>query len=96
MVFKRAPKTAQQVALAMALKESDDYLLSRGKIWVFVGKYFDPGGDLSKTREYVSYAYAPSWDAKHPEDWLEGSSAALQAMPIVVMSVSHRPSKAMG
>jgi len=49
-----------------------------GKIWVFCGRYFDPGGDLSKTVEYVSYAYAPTWEAVHPETWLEGSSAILQ------------------
>lgn len=49
-----------------------------GKIWVFCGRYFDPGGDLSKTVEYVSYAYAPTWEAVHPEDWLQGSLATLQ------------------
>ncbi|MEL6190006.1 MAG: transposase, partial [Myxococcota bacterium] len=49
-----------------------------GKIWTFCGRYFDPGGDLSKTIEYVSYAYAPTWEAVHPEDWLRGSSAILQ------------------
>jgi transposase len=50
----------------------------KGKIWVFCGRYFDPGGDLSKTVEYVAYAYAPTWEAVHPEDWLRGSSAILQ------------------
>lgn len=49
-----------------------------GKVWVFVGRDFDPGGDLSKTIEYVAYAYAPTWEAKHPEAWLEGSTAILQ------------------
>jgi len=49
-----------------------------GKIWVFSGLYFDPEGDLGKTVEYVSYAYAPTWEAKHPEDWLRCSKAILQ------------------
>jgi transposase len=49
-----------------------------GKIWVYSGRYFDPGGDLSKTIEHVAYAYAPTWEAKHPEIWLEGSTAILQ------------------
>lgn len=49
-----------------------------GKMWVFVGRSFDPGGDLSKTREYVSFAYAPTWEAIHPEKWLETSRAVLQ------------------
>lgn len=49
-----------------------------GKLWTFCGRYFDPGGDLAKTVEYVAYAYAPTWEAVHPEDWLRGSSAVLQ------------------
>lgn len=49
----------------------------KGRVWVFCGLYFDPGGDLSKTTEYVSYAYAPTWEAKHPESWLDGCTAAL-------------------
>lgn len=49
-----------------------------GHIWVFIGRYFDPGGDLSKTEEYVCYLYAPTWEAKHPEAFLAGSTALLQ------------------
>lgn len=49
-----------------------------GKFWVFVGLKFDPSGDLRRTREYVAYAYAPNWEAVHPEEWLKGSRAALQ------------------
>ncbi len=49
-----------------------------GKMWVFVGRYFDPGGDLSKTLTYVAYQYAPTWEAEHPEKWLRDSKAMLQ------------------
>ena len=49
-----------------------------GHIWVFVGRKYDPGGDLSKTRELVYYLYAPTWEAKHPEEFLKGCTAALQ------------------
>lgn len=51
---------------------------AKGHIWVFVGRKFDPGGDLSKTREFVFYLYADTWEAKHPETFLSGSRAALQ------------------
>ncbi|HEX9642185.1 MAG TPA: transposase, partial [Candidatus Krumholzibacteria bacterium] len=32
----------------------------RGHLWVFVGRKYDPGGDLSLTREFVFYLYAPT------------------------------------
>lgn len=50
----------------------------RGHIWVFVGRKYDPGGDLTKTQEFVYYLYAPTWHAKYPEDFLNGCSAVLQ------------------
>jgi transposase len=50
----------------------------RGHIWVFVGRKYDPGGDLSKTQEFVYYLYAPTWHAKYPEEFLDGCSAVLQ------------------
>ena len=49
-----------------------------GHIWCFVGKNYDPGGDLRKTIEQVVYTFAPTWEAKYPEDFLAGSKAALQ------------------
>lgn len=50
----------------------------RGHLWVFVGRKYDPGGDLSKTREFVFYLYAPTWHAKYPEEFLKGCPAVLQ------------------
>lgn len=50
----------------------------RGHIWVFIGRKFDPGGDLSKTEEFVFYMYADTWEAKHPEAFLDGCKAVLQ------------------
>lgn len=49
-----------------------------GKIWAFIGRHFSPDGDLSKTVEYAAYAYAPTWEAVHPETWLGDSRAVLQ------------------
>ena len=50
----------------------------RGHIWVFVGRKYDPGGDLTKTQEFIYYLYAPTWHAKYPEEFLDGCSAVLQ------------------
>jgi transposase len=50
----------------------------KGHVWVFVGRKYDPGGDLKKTIETVFYLYAPTWHASHPEDFLHGCPAALQ------------------
>lgn len=50
---------------------------AKGHIWVFVGRKYDPGGDLSKTQEYVFYMYAPTWAAKYPEAFLTGCTASL-------------------
>ena len=50
----------------------------RGHLWVFVGRKYDPSGDLSKTREFVFYLYAPTWHAKYPEEFLSGCTAVLQ------------------
>lgn len=52
--------------------------ICNGHIWVFIGRYFDPGGDLAKTKEFVCYLYAPTWEAKHPEAFLADSTASLQ------------------
>jgi transposase len=52
--------------------------ISRGHVWVFVGRYYDPGGDLRKTVEFVYYLYAPTWEAKYPEALLRECKAALQ------------------
>lgn len=49
-----------------------------GHVWVFVGRKYDPGGDLSKTLETVFYLYAPTWHADHPEKFLKGRSVVLQ------------------
>ncbi len=49
-----------------------------GHIWVFVGRKYDPSGDLEKTREFVFYLYADTWEAKHPEAFLKGCTAVLQ------------------
>lgn len=49
-----------------------------GHIWVFVGKKFDPSGDLTRTQTFVFYLYADTWEAKHPEAFLEGCPAVLQ------------------
>lgn len=57
-----------------ALKETT----RRGHLWVFVGRKYDPGGDLSKTRESVFYLYAPTWHAKYPEEFLKDCRAVLQ------------------
>jgi transposase len=43
-----------------------------------VGRKHDPGGDLSKTQEFVFYLYAPTWHAKYPEEFLRGCTAVLQ------------------
>ena len=50
----------------------------RGHLWVFVGRKYDPAGDLSQTRESVFYLYAPTWHAKYPEEFLNGCTAVLQ------------------
>lgn len=50
----------------------------RGHVWVFVGRKYDPGGDLTKTKETVFYAYAPTWHAKYPEEILKACKAVLQ------------------
>jgi len=50
----------------------------RGHIWVFVGRKYDPGGDLSQTVEIVFYLYAPTWEAVHPVEFLRGCFAVLQ------------------
>jgi transposase len=52
--------------------------ITRGHVWVFVGRYYDPGGDLSKTVELVYYFYAPTWEARYPEEFLKGCKAVLQ------------------
>jgi transposase len=49
-----------------------------GHIWVFIGRKYDPGGDLEKTEEFVSYLYAPTWEARHPEAFLKGCTAVIQ------------------
>ncbi|MCG8554590.1 MAG: IS66 family transposase [Proteobacteria bacterium] len=49
-----------------------------GHIWVFVARKYDPGGDLKKTQELVFYSYAPTWEAKYPEQFLQGCPAVLQ------------------
>jgi transposase len=58
--------------------ETSEHGAWRGHIWVFVGRRFDPGGDLSKTLEQVHYLYAPTWHAKYPEQFLAKCSAVLQ------------------
>jgi transposase len=50
----------------------------RGHIWVFVGRRFDPAGDLRKTIEVIHYLYAPTWHASYPEELLKDCSAVLQ------------------
>ncbi|MEQ9504068.1 MAG: IS66 family transposase [Deltaproteobacteria bacterium] len=50
----------------------------KGHVWAFVGRKYDPGGDLSKTREFVFYDYAETWEAVHPENFLKDSRAVLQ------------------
>jgi transposase len=52
--------------------------ISRGHVWVFVGRHYDPGGDLSQTLELVYYFYAPTWEAKYPEEFLHNCTAVLQ------------------
>jgi transposase len=52
--------------------------ISRGHVWVLVGRYYDPGGDLSQTIELVYYFYAPTWEAKYPEALLQTCTATLQ------------------
>jgi transposase len=52
--------------------------ISRGHVWVLVGRYYDPGGDLSQTLELVYYFYAPTWEAKYPEELLRSCTATLQ------------------
>jgi transposase len=49
----------------------------KGHIWVFVGSKFDPGGDLRKTQKFISYLYAPTWEAKYPEEFLRECRAVL-------------------
>jgi transposase len=49
-----------------------------GHLWVYVGHSFDPGGDLSQTRRYILYKYAPTWAAEYPEKFLFGCQAILQ------------------
>lgn len=49
-----------------------------GHIWVFIGRKYDPGGDLTKTEEFVFYLYADTWEAKHPEAFLDGCTAVIQ------------------
>lgn len=50
----------------------------KGHVWVFVGRKYDPDGDLQKTLESVFYLYAPTWHASHPEEFLRGCPAILQ------------------
>jgi transposase len=50
----------------------------KGHVWVFVGRKYHPGGHLEKTLETVFYLYAPTWHAKHPEEFLHGCTAAIQ------------------
>ena len=50
----------------------------KGHVWAFVGRKYDPGGDLDKTLETVFYLYAPTWHASHPEQFLHGCTAVLQ------------------
>jgi transposase len=50
----------------------------KGHVWVFVGRKYDPGGDLTKTLETVFYLYAPTWHASYPEEFLRGCPAILQ------------------
>ena len=50
----------------------------KGHVWVFVGRKYDPGGDLDKTLETVFYLYAPTWHASYPEEFLHSCAAALQ------------------
>jgi transposase len=50
----------------------------RGHIWVFVGRSYDPEGDLTKTIELVSYLYAPTWEARYPEAFLHSFKGGLQ------------------
>ena len=50
----------------------------RGHLWVFVGRKYDSGGDLSKTQEFVFYLYAPTWHTQYPEEFLSGCTAVLQ------------------
>ena len=50
----------------------------RGHLWVFIGRKYDPGGDLSLTREFVYYMYAPTWHATYPEEFVDGCTAVLQ------------------
>ena len=50
----------------------------RGHIWVFVGRTYDPGGDLTQTLEQVFYLYAPTWHAKYPEELLQSYTGVLQ------------------
>lgn len=50
---------------------SVEHGIRRGHIWVFVALKFDPGGDLSKTEEWVYYIYAPTWHARYPEAFLK-------------------------
>ena len=52
--------------------------ISRGHVWVLVGRHYDPDGDLSQTLELVYYFYAPTWEAKYPEELLQGCTAVLQ------------------
>jgi transposase len=52
--------------------------VSRGHVWVLVGRHYDPDGDLSQTLELVYYFYAPTWEAKYPEELLQNCTAVLQ------------------
>lgn len=81
-------------ALVRAVKESDVIQLDdtglrvrdrnhvdgvrNGHMWVFVGRKFDPEGDLRKTLLSVAYLYAPTWEAKYPKEFLKDSRAILQ------------------
>jgi transposase len=49
-----------------------------GHIWVYIGRKYDPGGDLAKTEEFVFYQYAPTWEARYPETFLHGCTAVIQ------------------
>lgn len=57
---------------------SAEHGIRRGHIWVFVALKFDPGGDLSKTEEWVYYIYAPTWHARYPEEFLRDFRGPLQ------------------
>ena len=50
----------------------------KGHIWAFVGRRYDPAGDLAKTQEFVFYTFAKNWSAEHPEAFLKDFRGSLQ------------------